>query len=134
MGATGRQSDRSIDQMPPPKGSLTDPTILPSPATGQQPSPSSSSQLNHPRFREFGLKIVPSHMNHQSYIQRQGYYAEFMPDSKTIMAADLEDRVRLAGLMDCHVKKEEVHFRIRQRNPLPRPFSLRRLWEERDRV
>lgn len=76
-------------------------------------------------------------MNHQSYMERQGYYTQFMPDSKTIMAADLEDRVPLVGLIDCHIKKEEVHLRIRsdrKRNGLPRPFSIQRLWEERDQI
>ena len=130
------QLDRSISQMLPPKGSLTDPTILPSPTTEQQPNPSSSSQDAAPS-REFQLKISPSHMNHQSYMERQGYYAGFEPDRKTIMGADLEDRVPLAGLMDCHVKKEEVHLRIRderKRNGFPQPFSIRKLWEEHEQV
>ena len=62
-------------------------------------------------------------------MERQGYYGEFIPDTKTIMGVDLEARVPLAGLSDCHVKKEEV-LRIKDRNYLPRPFSLRKLWEE----
>ena len=140
--ATNRQLDRSIDQGLPPKGSLTDPSILPSPVTKQQPSNSSSSPQTSqpsraPLFKEFELKITPSRMKHQTYMERQGYYFQFTPDSRTIMAADLEGRVPLAGLTDCHVKKEEIHLRIRQdraRNGGPQPFSIRKLWEQRDRV
>ena len=140
--ATNRQLGRSIDQGLPPQGSLPDPTILPSPVTKQQPNHSSSSPQTSqpsgaPLFREFELKIVPSRMNHQTYMERQGYYFQFTPDSQTIMAADLKDRVPLVGLSDCHVKKEEVHLRIRkdrERNGRPQPFSIRKLWEERDRV
>ncbi|KAL8796992.1 MAG: hypothetical protein Q9195_000763 [Heterodermia aff. obscurata] len=142
MSATSKHPGRPIGQVLPPKGSLTDPSVLPSLAPGQQPSLSSdsasqASQPDGPRVRNFQLKIVPSVMNHQVYIERQGYYAEFMPDSKTIMGADLEDRVPLAGLMDCHVKKEEAHLRIRidrKNSGVLEPFSIQRLWEERDRV
>ena len=141
MGATSSRLDRSVGQVLPPKGSLTDPSILPTPDAEKQSNRSSSSsqasQPNGAHFREFQLKISPSIMNHQSYMERQGYYAEFTPDRRTMMAADLEDRVPLAGLFDCHVKKEEVPLRIREdrkRNGLPQPFSIWKLWEERDQL
>lgn len=140
--ATSNQVDpplqHSSDQVLPPKGSLVDPTILPSSGTDKRSSPSlPSTQTPQPitaPIREFQLWVSPSHMNHQAYIERQGYYASFIPNRKTIMAEDLENRVPLAGLIDCRINKEEVPLRLRnkrQEKGLSEPFSIRALWEKR---
>lgn len=140
-GATGEESDPSSkeysDKPLPPKGSLTDPAILPLPSTDSQASPSTSSaaasQPSAAPVREFKLWVTPSHMNHQAYIERQGYYTEFVPDRKTLMAQDLEERVPLAGMIDCRIDKTEVPLRIRNRRKergLPEPFSIRAQWEK----
>ena len=133
----GQPSKRPLGQVFPPKGSLTDLSILPSPAKDLQSSPpsASSKNLQNPTapIKEFQLWVTPSHMNHQAYIERQGYYGEFVPNRKTIMAEDLEGRVPLEGLCDCRLKKEEVPLRVRNNRKakgFPEPFSLRALWEK----
>ena len=128
----------STEQVPLPKGYLVDPTTLPTPDISNSP-PVPTSKLQAPRtkalpFRRFELYVTPSHMNSQAYIERQGYYTEFVPDRKNIMAEDLENRVPLEGLFDCRIKKEEVHLRIRNRRKekgLPNVFSLKALWDNR---
>lgn len=141
-GATSQESvpssKQSSDKQLPSKGSLTDPAILPLPSTDNQASPSASSaaalQPTAASVREFKLWVTSSHMNHQAYIERQGYYTEFVPDRKTLMAQDLEDRVPLAGMVDCRIDKAEVSLRIRnwrKERGLPEPFSIRAQWEKR---
>ena len=80
--------------------------------------------------REFELVVAPSVINHQAYIERQGYYAGFKPDMRTIMAADLKGRVPLEGLVDCRLNKADVPLRQRlqkkERRPMP---TLRELWD-----
>ncbi|KAG6991232.1 hypothetical protein G7Y79_00054g088610 [Physcia stellaris] len=122
----------------PPKGSLTDPAMSPLPSTDNKASPSASSaaasQPTAASVKEFKLWVTPSHMNHQAYIERQGYYTEFVPDRKTLMAKDFEDRVPLAGMVECRIDKAEVPLRIRTRRKergLPEPFSIRAQWEKR---
>ena len=132
---TGKQSSQK--QLP-PKGSLTDPAMSPLPSTDNKASPSASSaaasQPTAASVKEFKLWVTPSHMNHQAYIERQGYYTEFVPDRKTLMAKDFEDRVPLAGMVECRIDKAEVPLRIRTRRKergLPEPFSIRAQWEKR---
>ena len=122
----------SSNQALPPKGSLADPTTLPEPPNPDKHS-QSSSQSTAPPIREFQLWISPSHMNHQAYIEQQGYYTNFVPDRKIRMAEDLEGRVPLYGLIDCQTKKHEVPLRIRNKRRekgLLQPFSIRALWDK----
>ena len=84
--------------------------------------------------QEVLLYISPSAMNHQAYIERQGYYGRFNIVNRSVMAEDLEPRVPLVGLVELQVNKEEVPLRIRRKRAesgstatLPR---LRDLWEE----
>lgn len=84
--------------------------------------------------QEVQLYISPSAMNHQAYIERQGYYGRFNIVNRSVMAEDLEPRVPLVGLVELQVNKEEVPLRIRRKRAesgstatLPR---LRDLWEE----
>lgn len=141
-GATSQESVRtskqSFEKQLPPIGSLNDPAMLPSRSTDNQASTSASSaatsQPTAASVREFKLWVTPSHMNHQLYIERQGYYTEFVPDRKTLMAQDFENRVPLAGMVDCRIDKVEVPLRIRNRRKergLPEPFSIRAQWEKR---
>lgn len=85
------------------------------------------------RYREYKLEIRPSNMNHKAYIARQAYFGPFPPDRKTIMAAGLEGRVPLDGIVDCHVGKPEVPLRVRvkmkERGAFKR-FSIRELFEK----
>lgn len=128
----------STEKVPPPKGYLVDPTTLPIPDTSNSP-PVPTSKLRAPQFkglpiRRFALYATPSQMNSQAYIERQGYYADFVPNRKNIMAEDLEGRVPLEGLFDCRIKKGEVPLRIRNRRKekgLPKVFSLKALWDNR---
>ncbi|KAL8703488.1 MAG: hypothetical protein Q9201_003331 [Fulgogasparrea decipioides] len=81
--------------------------------------------------KEFELTVAQSLLNHQAYIERQGYYAGFNPDMKTIMAADLKDRVPLEGLADCRLNKGEVPLRqrlLKKERARPKP-TLMELWE-----
>ncbi|KAI4090511.1 MAG: hypothetical protein L6R37_007869 [Teloschistes peruensis] len=84
------------------------------------------------QVKEFELTIAQSVFNHQAYIERQGYYAGFNPDMKTIMAADLRGRVPLEGLADCRLSKGDVPLRQRllrkERAARPRQ-TLREIWE-----
>ena len=128
----------SADQVLSPKGYLVDPTTLPRPDTSNgRPVPHNRLHTLQPiglPVRRFALYVTPSHMNSQAYIERQGYYAEFVPDRKNIMAEDLEDRVPLEGLFDCRIKKEELPLRIRNKRKergLPKVFSLKALWDSR---
>ncbi|KAL8779092.1 MAG: hypothetical protein Q9203_001587 [Teloschistes exilis] len=81
--------------------------------------------------KEFELTVAQSVFNHQAYIERQGYYAGFNPDMKTIMAADLKSRVPLQGLADCRLSKPDVPLRqrlLRKERARPRQ-TLREMWE-----
>lgn len=84
------------------------------------------------QVKEFELTVAQSGFNHQAYIERQGYYAGFNPDMKTIMAADLRGRVPLEGLADCRLSKGDVPLRQRllrkERGARPRQ-TLREIWE-----
>jgi len=120
---------------------------MPIPALGSIPSPERHPTLDaaapspHPsrpttsQYREFELKVAPSNMNHQAYIERQGYYGPFIINRKTVMAQDLDRRVPLEGLLDCQAGKPEVPLRIRikrtEQGTLV-PFSLRALYEEKN--
>lgn len=118
---------------------------MPTPAVSPIPSPEKSPRVdaaalsphhNRPtasQHRDFELKITLSNMNHQAYIERQGYYGPFMTNKKTVMAQDLDGRVPLQGLLDCHMGKPEVPLRIRIKRTEQGtllPFSLRALYEE----
>ncbi|KAL9585061.1 MAG: hypothetical protein Q9212_001751, partial [Teloschistes hypoglaucus] len=81
--------------------------------------------------KEFELTVAQSVFNHQAYIERQGYYAGFNPDMKTIMAADLRGRVPLEGLADCRLSKPDVPLRqrlLRKERARPRQ-TLKEMWE-----
>ena len=127
----------SPPRAPPP------PTFAPNPlppnptntfADAPCPPPSESSDLPaSQQRRELHLSISRSYTNHQAYIKRQGYYGGFRPNTKTIMAEDLEYRVPLAGMVDVSLSKEEVPLRIRKRKQekqAQRRTSLREMWEE----
>ncbi|MCJ1350230.1 MAG: hypothetical protein MMC33_000211 [Icmadophila ericetorum] len=95
---------------------------------------SSASEGLDSEHHQFQLYVSPSAMNHQAYIERQGYYGRFNVDGRSVIAEDLEPRVPLSGLIDLHISKEEVPLRIRMKRAetgsmraLPR---LRTLWEE----
>ncbi|KAL8673796.1 MAG: hypothetical protein Q9168_001808 [Polycauliona sp. 1 TL-2023] len=81
--------------------------------------------------QEFQLTVVKSFFNHQAYIERQAYYAGFNPDTKTIMAEDLKDRVPLEGFLDCNLQKGDVPLRIRlkKKESNRSRASLKELWE-----
>lgn len=99
--------------------------IPPPPPTHTPPTPS--------EFREFHLTISQSTFNHEGYIERQGYYGGFNPDTSTMMAEDLEGRVPLEGMVDCQIRKEEVPSRIMARwreKAEQKKVTLRELWEE----
>jgi hypothetical protein len=102
--------------------------LPPSPPT---PSPSSSSPFR--TAREYQLSISPSNMNHATYIERQGYYGGFNPDTRSMMAEDLEGRVPMAGLVDCQIRRAEAPARVvakwRER-AAQRTITLRELWED----
>lgn len=117
---------------------------MPIPALGSIPSSAqpptqdvATPSLYHSRpatsQRDFELKITLSNMNHQVYIERQGYYGPFATNKKTIMAQDLDGRVPLKGLLDCRIGKPEVPLRIRikraEQGTLV-PFSLKALYQE----
>lgn len=97
-------------------------------------SSSSKVKRNQPTstpIQEFQLTVVKSFFNHQAYIERQAYYAGFNPETKTIMAEDLKDRVPLEGFLDCDLNKGDLPLRIRlkkkERNRSQ--VSLKELWE-----
>ncbi|KAL8964682.1 MAG: hypothetical protein Q9183_004282, partial [Haloplaca sp. 2 TL-2023] len=98
-------------------------------ATSHPPKKEQDSMQAVP-VKEFELVVAPSVINHQAYIERQGYYAGFKPDMRTIMAADLMGRVPLEGLVDCRLNKADVPLRQRlqkkDRRPVP---TLRELWD-----
>lgn len=88
-------------------------------AFAEIPVPSSSATPHRstpPQLRELQLTVSRSGFNHEGYIKRQAYYGSFIPDKKTIMAGDLEDRVPLEGLLDIQSSSKEVPLRIRNRN------------------
>ncbi|KAI4251838.1 MAG: hypothetical protein LQ352_004629 [Teloschistes flavicans] len=100
-----------------------------------QASPSRQEKKDSPMSpvpeKEFELTIAQSLFNHQAYIERQGYYAGFNPDMKTIMAADLKGRVPLEGLADCRLSKTDVPLRqrlLKKERARPRQ-TLREMWE-----
>lgn len=81
--------------------------------------------------KKFELTVAQSVFNHQAYIERQGYYAGFNPDMRTIMAADLKGRVPLEGLVDCRLNKGDVPLRqrlLKKERARSKP-TLRELWE-----
>lgn len=86
------------------------------------------------KYREYKLEISPSNMNHRAYIARQLYYGPFQPDRKTIMAADLDGRVPLDGMLDCHMGKGERPLReriqMKDRGAFG-SFSLKELYEKK---
>ena len=117
----------------PALGTVSSPSKLPAlDATARKGSHYGRSFTS--QYREFELHVTPSNMNHQAYIERQGYYGPFTPNRKTIMAEDLDGRVPLEGLIDCQVGKAEVPLRIRikwtEKGTLV-PFSLKALYEEK---
>lgn len=91
----------------------------------------SKDRHTSPPVQEFQLTVVKSLFDHQAYIERQGYYAGFNPNMKTIMAEDLKGRVPLEGFLDCSLTKKDVPLRIRlKRKEQPcSQISLRELWE-----
>ncbi|KAI4105656.1 MAG: hypothetical protein L6R37_002644 [Teloschistes peruensis] len=104
-------------------------------AAHSQASPSRRETEDTPKSpvpeKEFELTVAQSVFNHQAYIERQGYYAGFNPDMKTIMAADLKSRVPLQGLADCRLSKPDVPLRqrlLRKERARPRQ-TLREMWE-----
>ena len=127
----------SPPKAPPPPTFAPNP-LPPSPtnpfAEAPFPPPSEPSDLPAPpQRRELHLSISRSYINHQAYMERQGYYGAFRPNTKTIMAEDLEYRVPLAGMVDVSLSKEEVPLRIRKRKQekhAQRRTSLREMWEE----
>ncbi|KAL9103244.1 MAG: hypothetical protein Q9163_001695 [Psora crenata] len=80
--------------------------------------------------REFELRIEPSRLNHQAYIQRQHYYGYFEPDSTNLMFSDLEKRVPVVGMADCQVEKAEVPLRLRKRRMERERKEKRGVWRE----
>ena len=105
----------------------------PPPAPPQTPPPPPQS---HPT-REVQLTILPSLLDHQAYIRRQGYYAGFNPNTRTVMGADLDARVPLRGLADVSLGMAEVPLRVRLRRERERERGerwvrkgLKEMWEE----
>lgn len=104
------------------------------PADLPVPSPHQAHSFpTEPEFRAFCLKISRSLLDHQAYIERQGYYGRFNVDKMSMMAEDLQDRVPLEGMMDCQLRKPEVPLWVRDMKKdkvtRSRP-SLRQMWEE----
>lgn len=90
----------------------------------------SSPQSQPPR--EYQLTITQSNMDHGKYIERQGYYAGFNPDNKSMMAEDLEGRVPLAGLVDCQIRRTEAPARVVAKwreKAAQRTMTLKEIWE-----
>ncbi len=113
---------------PLPPNSTTPFAEAPFPAPNVSPDPPTPM-----RRRELQLSISRSFTNHQAYIKRQGYYGGFIPNKKTIMAEDLEDRVPLEGMVDVSLSKAETPLRVRikrQEKQAQRSISLRDMWEE----
>ena len=96
------------------------------------PSPEPSRAKETKPAREFELTVSRSLLNHQAYIERQGYYEGFNPDMKTLMAGDLKRRVPLEGYADCRLLREETPLRLRlkRKDEKRREVSLRGMWEE----
>ncbi|MCJ1301284.1 hypothetical protein MMC08_004083 [Hypocenomyce scalaris] len=117
------KADEEADSPP-----STEPEKRSNPSSNTRPPP----PQEHPH-REFQLTISRSHLNHQAYIERQAYYGPFNPDSRSIMAEDLEHRVPLKGLADCKMGKEEIPLRIRQKRKEREAerewVGLKGLWE-----
>jgi hypothetical protein len=148
FASTKSAQHTSTSSPSPPLKSSPPPTFTPNhlpphstnPVT-EVPSPHPIPLLDPPTVpppRELQLNISRSFTNHEAYIKRQGYYGAFVPNRKTIMAEDLEDRVPLEGMVDVSLSKVEVPLRIRiekQEKQAQRRVSLRELWEEgrRDR-
>lgn len=127
---------------PDPSGDLLSNALRPNLPSSQAPDipaqiPVSSSATTFgpppPRPpREFQLTILPSTMDHAAYIERQGYYGGFNPDTSSIMAEDLEARVPMHGLVDCQIRRAEAPARVvatwRER-AAQQTMTLRELWE-----
>lgn len=93
------------------------------------PSPAREEINNRPHTspppQAFELTVSPSQLNHQSYIERQGYFGPFSVDKKHVMADDLEKRVPLEGLIDCQLLKQQAPLRMRlKREKEPLRLSL----------
>ncbi|MCJ1471182.1 hypothetical protein MMC07_009830, partial [Pseudocyphellaria aurata] len=96
------------------------------------PLPQRFSKPTPPEFRKFHLKISRSYTDHESYIERQGYYGGFNVDTSTIMAEDLQDRVPMEGMADCQLKKPAVSSWVKdmKKDRLEKNRStLRQMWE-----
>ena len=82
------------------------------------------------RTREFELRIEPSGLNYQAYIQRQHYYGSFEPNDNNIMFSDLERRVPNVGMADCRYEKGSVELRLRKKRMAREQRENRGLWRE----
>ncbi|MCJ1470882.1 hypothetical protein MMC07_009529 [Pseudocyphellaria aurata] len=114
---------------PPPVNSRGPSADIPMPP----PLPQRLSKPTPPEFRKFHLKVSRSYTNHESYIERQGYYGGFSVDTSTIMAEDLQDRVPMEGMADCQLKKPAVSLWVKdmKKDRLEKNRStLRQMWEE----
>ena len=100
---------------------------LPRPPPMLVPKPSLSLQQ-----REFQLTISRSMLNHEAYIQRQGYYGPFNPDLRQLAVDDLAGRVPLKGMADCRLTKDEMPLRqrLKQKEREKNRLTLRQMWEE----
>lgn len=113
------------------------PSSLTTPPTGIKTKPvdkkNAYGRSISTEYREFEIKISPSYMNHQAYIERQWYYGQFVPNKQTIMAQDLMGRVPLEGMIDCDIGKGELPLRIRKKRDESggfMTFSLKAFYEE----
>ena len=80
--------------------------------------------------RETELRVEPSRLNHQAYIQRQHYYGYFEPETTSAMYLDLERRVPVVGMADCRIDKEEPELRLRQRRMAREQKEKRGRWRQ----
>ena len=100
---------------------------LPRPPPVLSPKPSLPLQQH-----EFQLTISRSMLNHEAYIQRQGYYGSFNPDLRQLAVDDLAGRVPLKGMADCRLGKDEAPLRqrLKQKEREKNRTTLRQIWEE----
>lgn len=133
----------SIEEAPPVQTSPRPKTLIPdvenlsalsrTPIQNAAPKTDKHGRSISDKYREYKLEISPSEMNHEAYIARQWYYGPFAVDKNTIMAVDLEGRVPLEGMLDCHVGKASIPWgaRIRMNNRgAHKSFSLKELYEK----
>lgn len=109
--ALGKNNGASPSCPPPETPTENDPAAQPEepPASEETNNPPHTS----PSPQAFELTVSPSLLNHQSYIERQGYFGPFSVDKKHVMADDLEKRVPLEGLIDCQLLKQPAPLRMR---------------------